>query len=590
MIGNLFSGTGAAAGGAPAVQEAQIKAAEKAGEATGAAVTEGATAVVQGSQGLLDRLFDLIEEPAKIGLMATVISAAIVQLGLAVREVFLAFMEPMDGKGGKSFIQVVVDSANKFKDVETGDMLMLGGVLGAVAVGVGGLLAGIMFMSSKLSPGQLAAAVAGGLVAASVGAAGGGLVGKFLGGVGDLIQDIVEPFTKRKFRAGLTAMNALKDDFAALPSVADSLKSVLISVVDMHNALPKSGFIFKSTETKSLATSIDAVLKFLSGDPNGETDFEKQGLVGALGGLNVDSAIAGKSAGIIAISTVVTSIKALATSIRDLGDLDDVRNMILKLTGDAGTSSGIFSYISVLPGWINHATAVNVDTGASGKLEAMIPVFRSLGLVVKTLMAIDFGGGGFLGFGGGAASQADKLIEFLPKMTSSVNSMSAEIPKMNLMEKGKAVEIADGIDAMFMGIDRYAGAVERTTTSLSQRKLDEFERRVTAIVNHVGKVRQILEGMGTMTLDATLDKFGKDLSVAKQTFSIAGGAVNVHVRLNVTMNAEKLAGAMVVNGYLDPSKDFGQYLQSEKDEKFDGLSGQNPYVNETTGKSKQGLE
>jgi hypothetical protein len=66
--------------------------------------------------------------------------------------------------------------------------------------------------------------------------------------------------------------------------------------------------------------------------------------------------------------------------------------------------------------------------------------------------------------------------------------------------------------------------------------------------------------------------------------------VNVHVRLNVTMNAEKLAGAMVVNGYLDPSKDFGQYLQSEKDEKFDGLSGQNPYVNETTGKSKQGLE
>ena len=55
---------------------------------------------------------------------------------------------------------------------------------------------------------------------------------------------------------------------------------------------------------------------------------------------------------------------------------------------------------------------------------------------------------------------------------------------------------------------------------------------------------------------------GRDMKVANKVMSINGGAVKVSVNLNVTMNAEKMAAAMVVGGYLKPEDEFGDYLQN----------------------------
>ena len=43
--------------------------------------------------------------------------------------------------------------------------------------------------------------------------------------------------------------------------------------------------------------------------------------------------------------------------------------------------------------------------------------------------------------------------------------------------------------------------------------------------------------------------------------SINGGAVNINVNMTVNMNAEKMAGSLVMSGFVKPTDSFKRYMQ-----------------------------
>jgi hypothetical protein len=97
---------------------------------------------------------------------------------------------------------------------------------------------------------------------------------------------------------------------------------------------------------------------------------------------------------------------------------------------------------------------------------------------------------------------------------------------------------------------------------MADARMRQFSTRVLKITDYMATTRQILENLGTIPLDATIDKLGTDMKVAKSVFSVAGGAVKIAVQMNVTMNAEKIAAGLVMGGYIEPTIPFGDYMHN----------------------------
>ena len=73
---------------------------------------------------------------------------------------------------------------------------------------------------------------------------------------------------------------------------------------------------------------------------------------------------------------------------------------------------------------------------------------------------------------------------------------------------------------------------------------------------------KVLESLDTVSLDAAIDGFGAKMNVVKKKFEINGGAVSITVNMNVTMSAQKMAETLVLDGFVAPNAEFGEYLQS----------------------------
>jgi len=146
------------------------------------------------------------------------------------------------------------------------------------------------------------------------------------------------------------------------------------------------------------------------------------------------------------------------------------------------------------------------------------------------------------------------------------------------------------MDAMFETLVRYADGMADISTRLSKEKVSAIEERVKALLQHSADMNKILNDLGNIDINATIDRLEKGMNVAKQTFNVAGGAVKINVNLNVTMNAEKMAGQMVLDGYLAPSTEFNEYLQNENTATFDGLSSASKSLYYNTSGVKQALE
>jgi hypothetical protein len=157
---------------------------------------------------------------------------------------------------------------------------------------------------------------------------------------------------------------------------------------------------------------------------------------------------------------------------------------------------------------------------------------------------------------------------FAPLQESSATGggLSGLIESMSdpMLFPNPAALVANGasMDSFVSMLDKYAYVMDTVTTNFAQDRLNQFSERATAIVQKITQVRDIIAGIGTIPLDATIDALGENMRVANTSLSVAGGAVNINVQLNVTMNAEKMAANLVVGGYVRPTQEFENYVKT----------------------------
>lgn len=443
MLSDMFSTTGAAAG------EAAATGAGVGGGATGgaggifSAISGYVTGVTTEGQGLLERVFSVIETPAKIALLAKAIATSLSTLATAIRDVILVFTDPLPGRT-ESFMDIILVQAIRFSAVPTSGIVNLGLAIGGIAASLGVTIAAIATAAANLTTtqgvGLLLGAAAVGFGLSLAPKTGLGFFGSIIGGLGRALDDIATHVTSEGFLASVTKLESVQPKLTALAGIANILADMMVAIGRIVEATPTSGWITKTPDFSTVETSVNAVIDYL--------------------------------------------------------------------IGVGGKTTGFIKKMEMLPNSLDLSEEEITLRGASRLLTPIGEIMRSL---------------------------------------NAVSDIGVDIY---------------AIDTMFTALDRYVNGIEFRSLALSEVKFDNFRFRLDAMVKHTASVREILENLDEIPLDATIEKLEENMKVAKTTMSINGGAVNVNVKLNVTMNAEKMAAALVMGGYVAPNGDFNNYLQT----------------------------
>ena len=67
---------------------------------------------------------------------------------------------------------------------------------------------------------------------------------------------------------------------------------------------------------------------------------------------------------------------------------------------------------------------------------------------------------------------------------------------------------------------------------------------VQSMADNFNEINRILEGLPMIEIEATLEKFGKNMRIATENVTIQNKPINITVELNVTMNADQIAAAL----------------------------------------------
>jgi hypothetical protein len=146
-----------------------------------------------------------------------------------------------------------------------------------------------------------------------------------------------------------------------------------------------------------------------------------------------------------------------------------------------------------------------------------------------------------------------------PPLTTLVKSFGAiattfkDVNLSNLNDNFASVGAV--MESYIVMIDRVIAAAERSAA---------FDTaQVLSIVTMANTVRDILADLPTIDIGTAIEDFNNGSNLAQAAVSVNGGAVNVTVNMNVTMDAMKLAGQLVVAGTVQATPDFDNYLQND---------------------------
>jgi hypothetical protein len=670
LFGKLFGKS------AETISTTSMSAGNAAAKTTADAIANGALspmteAVAKESTSWLDRVFDIVKDPAKIVALAAGIGAAIVTIGAAIQTVLMSFMEVQPGKT-KSFVETVRDAANLFTYVDGSALISLGVVMGSVFAGVAAVTAAVAAGASKLGvSGTLAVVIAG------FGAA--GMFSKALGAITTAVSDIATNFGNSSFITNLNKVVGLKDQLSSLGNVAESIEKVMSGIVAI-SAIMDGGYLGFALNIKDLNDTIRNAVELIAGNA------EIGGIVFYLKNLPDMTELVGKDAGMASITSIVGSIAGVVKSLTEMPDasganekinslttyggtpfinnlgnlinvqllqfkdikvpdtvfksiktvIDDVGSIVTTLTGlpdiDLATrklyllrasKSGDDGFIISLSRFFKDQLAPFKGLVIPENLSNIKPVIADIALIVTALSGIvagtittantslsDMVTSGFLTNLDTVLSElgltsfnmgADTLINQLTQQKAVIDSINPLIMALGNVEAVTNAIISAGllaaffpafkftmtnatdalstlpaltpeqssaavfaIDDMFNVIKSYTAGFDSVAEYLSDEKLSAFELRITALQAHVGKVRDILANIGEIDIQGTVNDMQKGMKVAKSVMTINGGAVVVSVNMTVNMNAEKMAAALVMGGYLEASPEFGPYLL-EKD-------------------------
>jgi hypothetical protein len=581
------------------------------------------TAAVKASASWFDKAFDIVKDPAKIALMAGSIASAIVTLGGAIHTVMMSFMEKQPGHD-KSFVETVVDSAKLFKKVDGADLLSLGVVIGSVFAGVGAVVAAVALGASKLGVGGALAILIAGVGGKAIFSTGSekGMISEALDAISSAVKDMATAFGSADFVNNLNIVAGLKDQLSSLAGVGESIEKVIKGITAISDAMPTKGFLpGGEADVDKMHTTVGNAIALLAGwSSSGEkVSGVRIGIVGLLKMLPDMTGLVGKDAGMSSISNIMTSIASVVKSLTDMPNADKANKKLDSLTSHVSNSfiSNLSDFVGVQLGQFKNIEVPAGFNNVKDTINATVEIVKALGGLAEgsiksandSLKKMIFGkddGTSFLdnldtvlgslgatSFNMGAETLINQLtqqksvidsinplitalneVEAVTNAIISVGLMTAFIPSLNAMmsmaistlstmptlDPGISSNMVAGIGYMFDVIEAYTSRVDGVSEYLAQDKLDAFEVRIEALRAHVQTVKGILENLDTIDLVGTVNDVQKNMKVAKSVMTINGGAVNISVNMTVNMNAEKMAAALVMGGYIEPSPEFGPYL------------------------------
>ncbi len=609
----LMASTGATAGaGGAAEAAAAADVATGVGKTMEGAVGEAATT----GAGIFESLFSIIEDPLKLAAWGAGIGIFMMALGTAIRDVMLSFTEPLPGKGEKNFIDIVAESANKLSAVKTGDLIALGAIMVGVFGGIGlfvyalasafeKLPTGAMLIAAGLGmqvgAGLLAIGAVIGVVAVGSGAAGwlaGKIVGGIAGGLASMISAIADAFTDDTFIESLAKAATLGSKIApsvigvtafgsameAIAKIVTSTKSALDAIYavapDLNAAETSSRELAKQEFARKIASvgmSISVIAPVVSDIFVSISKAFPADIDGTSTASKINKGAANLTALAGAMNSVKTTIDAVGAVNGTIGPLLEKANKDLPTAGKSDPTNlinGILNAVNVFKGapgatgpaqfGIIGALALlpDIDTAAvSTKIAGLVSMGSALAQINVVMGSL--GGGSSIVDSSAILSKnvaalmiVDGPLVQLRKLFGSPNRPGGAFSHLNVPEEG----LTEKIDSVFNVLDHYISRATTTSESMADARMRQFSTRVLKITDYMATTRQILENLGTIPLDATIDKLGTDMKVAKSVFSVAGGAVKIAVQMNVTMNAEKISAGLVMGGYIKPTQEFGDYM------------------------------
>jgi hypothetical protein len=154
------------------------------------------------------------------------------------------------------------------------------------------------------------------------------------------------------------------------------------------------------------------------------------------------------------------------------------------------------------------------------------------------------------------STRPPNLEPALATLAKSFGAMSTTFKDVNLSNLKDNFDTLGGVvESYIVMINRVIAAAERSAS------LDAAQ--VLSIVTMANTVRDILADLPTIDIGTTIEDFNNGSNLAQAAVSVNGGAVNVTVNMNVTMDAMKLAGQLVVAGTVQATPDFEDYLQND---------------------------
>jgi len=551
------------------------------GGGTGTGVAGALTALAERSRGMMEGLGTIVKAMGSAATYAA-IAYGIKTISAAVKDAIESFIKP--GEDGKSFIDYIGEAANKLSGVSVTGLLVLGGTLGAIMLAVGGIIAAIGFAISKMPASAVGVVLAGaGALAAIKSFLPGGkkeegetegtsTIKSLLTSMRALIIGIVDIMGGNDFKTAINSAAAVGSSMAgkigsitALSQVVESLGKAVVSIGNAMKSFDAFGdgkmgdrigrvkavvshFVDLFRYSVSSSGQLHGIQSYLQIIPN----FDATGLEAKANALGSISKV------ISAISDIAKNIGGTNITSESITKMKFAMASAMQLFSAVGTKDGTQKSIQDILRGVPNVDAASMQQKVDSML-SMTSVIEKVSELVQKLSGMTVGDQRraarsmkALGEEGGPIAELSWLFQdaaINPNGMGALSLLAYESVGSNL-----------SFDGVFDPLDSYLDRAESISERLAGYKLDQFTDRLKAVTGHITSIREIMENLDTIPLDATLDAMSENMNVAKTTMSVNGGAVVVKVAMTVNMNAQKMSEELVMSGYIAPTEQFEKFL------------------------------
>lgn len=563
-MGTILGEQASAAGGAAGVLSniTKTKGAEslKDGILTRAAkdIVGGIGAFASPMTDAIKSVFNIIEAPAKISLMTYAIVESLKMLAEGLQEIFLSFTEPRYGKEGtkKSFIDILVENVKKFETVGLDSLLKLGVILVAAGAAVAAVAWGASEAIGKMKPGLgMAAAIAAFFIVSSVsGEAAANTFGKIAQAISSAVISIANFFIDPKITDAMSKLVDARPNIETFGSVIEVVGKAITNFMGMADALPKTtkGLITGEIDTESLVKTSDGIKKLFEGN-----------FVSNIASIKISDENSNNLAGLVEseaiynLGEIISSLKTASTDLPESQKITDLQGVVAKIadTTFVGNLNYIFSNLFSNPGESSTTASAfgTLKTIFVDQLEPIISAMNNFDGVNGILKMVD------------TVKLIPWAIDEIKMIMDSVAGKLAVgigIPKQKNKNKKGPVTFP-----FFESIKAYTELISQNSVILAESNLETLRASLEGIVTKITEIRSIIENLPDIKLETLIDEVKDNMVFTYKPLEVAGGAVKINIQMNVNMNAMKLAGELVMDGYVRPTPEFDNFLQDPANRK-----------------------